>query len=209
MRRLNVAITRAAHALWILGHAATLSAASATWRALFDDARTYLGGCLVSNADAATLFPDAKLWHGGATGTRSESQLVPATSATSAFGAGEAREASPSSAGRERRDAALAVLSGARDTTAAREAAPAVDRNATMLSGLPSGIARAYARSQTSVVATALRPGQPTERAAGAPPILKLTADSGRPPGDGGGAGGTALLPGPLKDARKRPRGPP
>lgn len=33
-RRLNVAITRARFALWVLGHAATLARGDATWRRL-------------------------------------------------------------------------------------------------------------------------------------------------------------------------------
>lgn len=58
---MNVGITRAMHALWILGNAKTLSV-NEHWRALFDDARTHMGGCLIEHADAASLFPDARLW---------------------------------------------------------------------------------------------------------------------------------------------------
>lgn len=53
-RRMNVAITRARLALWVLGHHATLQA-DPTWRALFDDAAAR--GCLVGNASAERLFP--------------------------------------------------------------------------------------------------------------------------------------------------------
>lgn len=59
---MNVGITRARHALWLLGNAKTLSV-NEHWRALFVDARTYIeGGCVIEDADAAQLFPDAKLW---------------------------------------------------------------------------------------------------------------------------------------------------
>ncbi|KAJ1624569.1 hypothetical protein T492DRAFT_881613 [Pavlovales sp. CCMP2436] len=38
-RRMNVAITRARHAMWIVGHAHTLERSSADWSALVTDAR--------------------------------------------------------------------------------------------------------------------------------------------------------------------------
>jgi senataxin len=60
VRRLNVAITRARRALWILGHAVTLSA-SPVWAALIADARAR--GLLVEDAAAAALFPHQ--FHGG------------------------------------------------------------------------------------------------------------------------------------------------
>lgn len=64
VRRMNVGITRARCALWVLGNAATLSV-SEEWGALFSDAATRdAGGCLVQNADAADLFPDLPLWDG-------------------------------------------------------------------------------------------------------------------------------------------------
>jgi senataxin len=54
VRRLNVAITRARRALWILGSAATLSA-SPVWAALIQDAEARK--CVVWDACAAELFP--------------------------------------------------------------------------------------------------------------------------------------------------------
>jgi senataxin len=53
-RRMNVAITRARLALWVLGHHATLQS-DPTWRALFADAAAR--GCLVADASAERLFP--------------------------------------------------------------------------------------------------------------------------------------------------------
>jgi hypothetical protein len=61
VRRMNVGITRASRALWLLGNAQTLSV-NVHWRALFDDARSR--GCVISEASASALFPEAKLWLG-------------------------------------------------------------------------------------------------------------------------------------------------
>lgn len=58
---MNVGITRASHALWLLGNARTLSI-NEHWRALMDDARAR--GCMIEAADAAELFPKAFLWQG-------------------------------------------------------------------------------------------------------------------------------------------------
>ena len=58
---MNVGITRAAHALWLLGNADTL-AANEHWAALLADARAR--NCIIAAADAQALFPDATLWHG-------------------------------------------------------------------------------------------------------------------------------------------------
>ncbi|KAL0034221.1 hypothetical protein WJX77_004006 [Trebouxia sp. C0004] len=55
IRRMNVAITRAKRALWILGSAATLKA-SPVWQALIDDAEQR--GTIVKDATAEKLFPD-------------------------------------------------------------------------------------------------------------------------------------------------------
>ena len=60
IRRMNVAITRAKRALWILGNCQTLKA-SPTWRALIEDAQQR--GCLISNASAADLFPHQPQFH--------------------------------------------------------------------------------------------------------------------------------------------------
>ena len=54
VRRLNVAITRARRALWILGSATTL-AASPVWAALIQDAAAR--GCVVWDTSADALFP--------------------------------------------------------------------------------------------------------------------------------------------------------
>ena len=61
VRRMNVGITRASHALWLLGNARTLSV-NEHWRALMEDARAR--GCVIESADAAELFPKAYLWRG-------------------------------------------------------------------------------------------------------------------------------------------------
>jgi len=59
VRRMNVALTRARRALWILGSAASL-AASPEWASLLEDARGR--GCVITDASAALLFPaDARL----------------------------------------------------------------------------------------------------------------------------------------------------
>uniref|UniRef100_A0A061SGN7 Senataxin n=1 Tax=Tetraselmis sp. GSL018 TaxID=582737 RepID=A0A061SGN7_9CHLO len=55
IRRLNVAITRAQLALWVLGDAATLGL-SPTWRALIEDAERRRR--IIPNASARSLFPE-------------------------------------------------------------------------------------------------------------------------------------------------------
>ncbi|CAD7703891.1 unnamed protein product [Ostreobium quekettii] len=54
IRRMNVAITRAKRALWILGNCKTLRGSS-TWGALIQDAESR--GCLIKSASAKELFP--------------------------------------------------------------------------------------------------------------------------------------------------------
>jgi hypothetical protein len=54
VRRMNVALTRAKRALWVLGNAASLRAAP-QWAALLDDAAAR--GCVVPRATAHGLFP--------------------------------------------------------------------------------------------------------------------------------------------------------
>ena len=58
-RRLNVAVTRARQALWIVGCAATLGGSPA-WRALLQDARAR--GVVIQDADARSLFPGHRPW---------------------------------------------------------------------------------------------------------------------------------------------------
>ena len=55
VRRMNVAITRAKRALWILCRASALSSADPAWRALISDASGR--GCVVRRADPRALFP--------------------------------------------------------------------------------------------------------------------------------------------------------
>jgi hypothetical protein len=71
---MNVGITRASHALWLLGNAATLSI-NEHWRALFEDARTR--GCVIEDAGAHELFPNAYLWDGIAPGNPEKSLHAP------------------------------------------------------------------------------------------------------------------------------------
>ncbi|GAX75224.1 hypothetical protein CEUSTIGMA_g2668.t1 [Chlamydomonas eustigma] len=54
VRRLNVAITRAKSALWVLGHCKAL-ATNPTWSALIADAKDR--GCMIEDAVAGELFP--------------------------------------------------------------------------------------------------------------------------------------------------------
>lgn len=55
LRRMNVGLTRAKRALWVLGNRAALEAVD-VWRQLFDDAQERQ--VLVRDADASKLFPD-------------------------------------------------------------------------------------------------------------------------------------------------------
>eukprot|EP00192_Tetraselmis_astigmatica_P002163 CAMPEP_0117691478 /NCGR_PEP_ID=MMETSP0804-20121206/25743_1 /TAXON_ID=1074897 /ORGANISM="Tetraselmis astigmatica, Strain CCMP880" /LENGTH=1048 /DNA_ID=CAMNT_0005504717 /DNA_START=243 /DNA_END=3386 /DNA_ORIENTATION=+ len=64
IRRMNVAITRAQLACWVLGDAATLKT-SPTWHALIDDAEAR--NMVISDASARTLFPE-QFAHGDGTG---------------------------------------------------------------------------------------------------------------------------------------------
>lgn len=60
VRRMNVAITRAKRALWILGSASTL-AANPEWKALIDDAQQR--GLVLKDAHARTVFPSHPYWN--------------------------------------------------------------------------------------------------------------------------------------------------
>lgn len=64
IRRMNVAITRAQRACWILGDAATLRS-SPTWQALMEDAEDRTR--VIQNATARSLFPE-QFGAGGGTG---------------------------------------------------------------------------------------------------------------------------------------------
>ncbi|PSC75196.1 Helicase sen1 [Micractinium conductrix] len=63
VRRLNVAITRAKRALWVLGSRATLRAGNAEWAALISDAEER--GVVIEDADAKDLLPDLPYWTRG------------------------------------------------------------------------------------------------------------------------------------------------
>jgi hypothetical protein len=59
VRRMNVAITRARRALWVLGSATALRAGSKEWAALIEDAEARN---VVIRADAQKLFPTLEFW---------------------------------------------------------------------------------------------------------------------------------------------------
>ncbi|RMZ52696.1 hypothetical protein APUTEX25_000815 [Auxenochlorella protothecoides] len=74
VRRLNVAITRAKRAMWILGAVGKLRA-DAAWGALIRDAEAR--GVVIQDADANSLFPDMEYWQRKAAGTPAPQDQAP------------------------------------------------------------------------------------------------------------------------------------